>query len=133
LANSAESADQTIPKIAIHPIGQTCSHPTERDDRARIKFVNPHLVCEEAKQCGLRVFERVDFSWPITISNASLAVHPDAKPGAHSNKRERHEKHRLNQASDLELHNFAGEIRMQPWPCRGEHDAEENCAKREHD
>src|SRR6266487_1684191 len=130
LTDAAESAHQAIPKIAIHPVGKTRGDPTERDNGVIIKFVDPHFICEKPKQPGLRVFQRVDLSWAISIWGTSVAIHPETKADTRTNKHERNEEHWLNQAPDLEVFRFAGEIPMQPWPRRREHNAETNCAKR---
>src|SRR6266545_332906 len=49
LTDPAKSAHQAIPELAVHPVGQTRTHPTERDDRASIKFIDPHFILEESK------------------------------------------------------------------------------------
>ena len=108
-------------------------HPTEGDDCAIIKFVDPHFVREESKQSWLRVFEWIDLSRPITFWCTSVAIHPDPEPDTGTNEHERDKEHRLNQAHEFELRRFAREIRMQPWPCGREKHAEENRADREHD
>src|SRR6478609_7510627 len=79
LPECAKAAHQTIPEITIHPVGQTCAGPCESDDRPRIQLIDPHLVCEEPKQCRLRVLEWINFSGSISILRASFAIKPDAQ------------------------------------------------------
>src|SRR5262249_38511770 len=99
LADCGKAAHKAIPEIAIQPVGQTRAHPTERDDRVRIEFVDPHFVCEETKQCGLRIFEWVDLSWAISIPRAGLAIHPQTDANTHTDEHERNKEHRLNQTT----------------------------------
>ena len=102
LTDRADSAHQAIPEMTVHPIGQTRAHPTERDDRASIKFVDPHFIFEESKQLGLREFERIDVGGTLSILHASFAIHPDAERNARPHKDQRKKKRRLNQARKLE-------------------------------
>jgi hypothetical protein len=101
LTDRAESAHQAIPEMTIHPIGQTRAHPAERDDRASIKFVDPHFIFEESKQLGLRKFERIDVGGTLSILHASFAIHPAAQSEAHAHENQRKKKRRLNQAHKL--------------------------------
>src|SRR5439155_12575832 len=89
LADGAEAAHQAIPKIAIHPVGQTRAHPTARDDCVSIKFVDPHFVCEESKQCRLRILEWVNFSWAISILHTGFAIHPQTDADTRTDEDER--------------------------------------------
>src|SRR5438477_1911816 len=68
--------------MTIHPVGQTRAHPAKRDDRASIKFVDPHFIFEESKQLGLRQFERISVGGTLSILHAGFAIHPDAQSEA---------------------------------------------------
>src|SRR5262249_14814065 len=96
-------------------------HPTEGDHCAVIEFADPHSVCQKAKQCRLRIFERIDLRRATTIWQTSLAIHPETESDTSTNEHKRNKQHRLNQTPDLEMHRFAEEIVMQPWPRRREH------------
>ena len=107
LPDCTKATHKSIPEIAIQPVGQTRSHPTERDDCVSIKFVDPHFICEKAKQCGLRVFERIDLTRAISILHARLAIHPKTDADTRTDEHERNKEHRLNQTSDLKVYRLA--------------------------
>src|SRR5262249_50290977 len=100
LPDCAEATHKSIPEIAIQPVGQTRSHPTERDDRVSIKFVDPHFIGEKATQCGLRIFEWVDLSRATSSFHPSLAIHPKSDADARTHQDEGKKEHRLNQTTD---------------------------------
>src|SRR2546421_2380 len=106
LTDRAESAHQTIPEMTVHPIGQTRAHPTERDDRAGIKLVDPHFIFEKPEQLGLREFERISVGGTLSILRAGFAVHPDTERNAGPHKNQRKKEGRLNQARELEVCRF---------------------------
>ena len=89
LPDRADSAHQAIPEMTIHPIRQTRAHPTERDDCASIKFVDPHFIFEESKQLGLREFERINIGGTLAILRAGFAIHPDTERNARPHKDQR--------------------------------------------
>src|SRR5439155_11745701 len=133
LTDYAEAAHQTIPEITVHPVGELRARPSEGDDRARIQLIDVHLVCEQPKQRRLRIFERINFRGSISIPSTSFSIKPNTQRHTSADKYEGNEKHRLNQARELEVNGFACEITMQPWPRRREHHTQENCADRWHD
>src|SRR5258707_4944390 len=79
LTNRAESAHQAIPEMAVHPIGQTRAHPTERNDRASIELVDPHFIFEKPEQLGLREFERIGVGGKHSNLRTGLAKHPHSE------------------------------------------------------
>ena len=107
LTNRAESAHQAIPEMAVHPIGQTRAHPTERDDRASIKLVDPHFIFEEPEQLGLREFERIGVGGTLSMLRTGFAIHPNTERNARPYKNQRKKECRLNQARELEVCRFA--------------------------
>src|SRR4051794_26547085 len=96
LANRAEAAHQTVPEIAIHPVGKARARPRKSDDRPRIQFLDPHFVCEEPKQPRLGVLEWINFSGSISTARARLSIKQDAHRGSTSYQEERNEKHGLD-------------------------------------
>src|SRR5262249_3634369 len=88
LADCAEAAHQTIPKITIHPVGQTRAGPRECDDRLRIQLIDPHLVCQEPEQHRLRILEWINFRGSISILRASISIKPDAQRDPTANEHE---------------------------------------------
>src|SRR6476469_3750666 len=132
LADCGEAAHQTIPKITIHPVGQTRAGPCESDDRSRIQLIDPHLVCEEPEQRRLRVFEGINVRGSISILRPSFSIEPNAQADPGANEDERNEKHGLDQVCNVEVNRFSRQITMQPWPDGGEYDAQETRANRQH-
>src|SRR5260370_32488946 len=114
LADCAEAAYQTIPEIAIHPVGQTRAGPSERDDRPRIQLIDPHLVCEEPEQRRLRVLEWINFSGSLAILRASFAIEPDAQRDPTADEQERNENHRLDPVLLANLTRFTHNLTMHP-------------------
>src|SRR4029453_14223829 len=123
LAETPETAHETVPNVAIHPDGDTSTNRSECDDGPIVKFVQPHFVFQGRKHRRLHVLERIGLCWTTSILRAGTAIHQDTKPDADRDKHERHEKHRLDQSRDIKLRRFASEITVQPWPRRREHDA----------
>jgi hypothetical protein len=80
----------------------------------------------------LRVLEWINFSGSISILRPSFPIKPDTQRDPTANKQERNEKHGLDHVCNVEINRFTREITMQPWPGGGEHDAQENCANRQH-
>src|SRR5262249_50873791 len=132
LADRAEAAHQTVPKITIHPVGQTRARPGESDNRSRVQLIDPHLVCEESEQCGLCVLKWINFCSSISILLASFAIKPNAERDPTANEHERNEKHWLNEVRNVEVNRFTREIIIHPWPRGCEHDAQEDRADRQH-
>ena len=77
------------PEMTVHPIGQTRAHPTERDDRASIKFVDPHFIFEKPEQLGLREFERINVGGTLSILRTGFAIHPNTERNARPHKNQR--------------------------------------------
>src|SRR5262249_5055496 len=103
LTDRPESAHQTVPEMTIHPVDKPRAHPAERDDRATIKFVDPHFVFEESKQCRLREFERISVGRTLSILRASVAIHPATDSDANAYQDQRKKERWLNQAGELEV------------------------------
>src|SRR5207248_9530957 len=100
--------------MTIHPVGQTRAHPAKRDDRASIKFVDPHFIFEESKQLGLRQFERISVGGTLSILHAGVAIHPDAQSEARAHQNERKKKLGWNQAPKLNRGGSASELILEP-------------------
>src|SRR5258707_10128784 len=92
LTNRAESAHQAIPEMAVHPIGQTRAHPTERNDRASIELVDPHFIFEKPEQLGLREFERIGVGGTLSILRTGFSIHPKTQRNPRRYKKQRKKK-----------------------------------------
>src|SRR5437660_10998304 len=88
LSDRADAANNAVPKVAIHPIGETRAESRESDDRAVVNFVDPHFVRKKTKQKGLRAFERIAF--------AGATIHPNPNRNSGADKHERDQHHWLN-------------------------------------
>src|SRR5439155_3143349 len=116
LAESPKGADQIVPEIAIHPVRQTRGHPTERNHRVPVKFVQPHFVLEEPEQFWLREFQWIDVGRTTSVLRADFAIHPDAERDTCAHKHQRKKEHRLNQARAVKAYGFDGQVDNQPGP-----------------
>src|SRR4029077_15417283 len=96
LSESAERTDESVPEIAIHPVGHARGCFAQRNNCVRVEFVQPHFVFEEPKERGLRLFERIRFGGTISISDAGFAINPDAESHASRYAPDRNKKRRLN-------------------------------------
>ena len=92
--------------MTVHPIGQTRAHPTKRDDRASIKFVDPHFIFEEPEQLGLREFERISVGGTLSTLRTGFAIDPNTEHNARAYKNQRKKECRLNQAPELKVCRF---------------------------
>src|SRR5262249_9035095 len=68
----------------------------------------------------------------ISIKQARFAIKPNAERDPTANEHERNEKHWLNEVRNVEVSRFTLKIIIHPWPRRGEHDAQEDRADRQH-
>src|SRR4029077_1848031 len=125
LSDYADATDESVPKIAIHPIGKPRENVGEYENGPIVNFVDPHFIFEKTKEHGLRALNWIRFR--------CTAVDPDADRYARAHKHERDNKHRLNQKMRIKMRLISREIIFKPRPGRREDDAEKNCANREHD
>src|SRR5262249_57879621 len=100
--------------MTVHPVRQTRTRPTERDDRASIKFVDPHFIFEESEHLGLREFERISVGGTLSVLHASFTIYPDTERNARAHKNQGKKKHRLNQERELKIVRAARLIITQP-------------------
>ena len=88
-----------------------------------VKFVQPHPILQETKECGQPVFQRI----------GGIAIQPPTERDTRSHERERNEKHRLNEQSKIQRRGFAAEILMEPRPGRRQNNAEAERTNGEHE
>src|ERR671927_67241 len=50
ITERAETSDQAIPDVAIHPVAKERDCPAQSDDCVLINFIQPHAIVEEAKE-----------------------------------------------------------------------------------
>src|SRR5207244_5472945 len=102
LTGSADRAHETVPDGAIHPVRCARENFAPSEDGFCVKFIQPHLVFEKAKQ------NRLGLGEGIRPSRIAIEQNPESDAGSH--QRERNEKHWLEQLRDLKMRGLAVEI-----------------------
>src|ERR1041384_5371212 len=99
VSDSADAANQSVPDKTIQPARDERGRFAQRNNRVRIKFVDPHFVFEETKERGLRLLNG--------ISLAGTSVNQNSQADSARDKCERNKKHRLDQEIEIESRGFA--------------------------
>src|SRR5919201_1653407 len=62
LADGADSANESVPKVAVEPITEERGGSAPEHDRAGIHLINPHPVRQKSEQRRLGTLERITLS-----------------------------------------------------------------------